>query len=1127
MRARPTQSQVQVCISVILVVATLVSFTDAVCPTSSTWRDPAPSANGPASPPLSTTTTPVVFNLPSYNDWNYNSWYGGLSSFSQLPAGATSNGVNVGGALQAAHVSWQGADTILMSMSMDYYWRKNHPYSMSLDVLTSRDGLAVNMSVCAFPSYNVTRGKGWYEDGVLNAVICFPFTQTGNNLAKSTAWTSVTTTFTPTADIPITPIAVYMVTAPDENPSSLYFKNMKFTALSAPYVAPTQLTKASELVNLRKPTTGLTAQNRATCPHLQTGLLHWHNPLTWGGVVPSPSSVITLPANSKVLISSCSLVPGAVYKKIVVPATSQLIFSDSTYSMTIQDIDVRGQLIMGSSTCRMNGNIEIVFSGQYTTNDTIAPKMGSKGIAVAKGGYISVQGKQYYKTWSRLAAHAYAYESIIYLQDTVNWEPGQKVFITTSKYKDELNNQNEVRVIRSVSGNIVEFTEPLKFFHYGGQEYQAEVGLLSRRIVFRGANDSDANQFGGHVLTMSNGQFAGIELIKMGQTNLRGRYPLHFHLAGVVNNSYISDCSTHDTFYRCYTIHGTNNLLLTQNVAFNAIGHCYYIEDGVEENNTISFNLAASVHTIGRPANGAAENGQSGETIQQSPTLTQPADAAAGCFYITNAYNRIVGNAASGGWASYSFPNLATPVGAFRNSTNIKPEARTTLEFDGNSAHSAGYFFEAFGACVYCGGRLYYDSDSTDQLTYISGRQARETRDANGNMVWMRWTNLRVSQCRGGLGHWGNQIEVDGYESQDNEISGSLFGYAWMNNAIVNAFSNNPVDLRRSVYYETLKRQGFQFYDTITHTILSNINFRNFQHDATAENPERDNAVFVSMTYSDRFKPQQISATRNITFTNVQLSQRLGLNIIETSASRYFNLIDWDGSVVGQSTPQILGSYLTTWWNYDAACQVSSVFRVYYCPKGSAVIGDIVFMSPGLTYNDEDNYVILGNSTLFGPNLPPGGQTAFITNNPGITGILNLGWYLNFDNLVSAKSFVIDIRQIPYGTYILLALPYPAGTTFSGRAARDWGTQYNTTLVQASSQAAVLAGNGYLYYFDGGNLFIKLTNPLNTGAPIESFARGGVSIHDLCWEYSYYVTATCPTADCKRTVPGVLPTWST
>jgi hypothetical protein len=46
------------------------------------------------------------------------------------------------------------------------------------------------------------------------------------------------------------------------------------------------------------------------------------------------------------------------------------------------------------------------------------------------------------------------------------------------------------------------------------------------------------------------------------------------------------------------TIHATNGVYLYGNVAFDVHGHCYYLEDGVEERNILEKNLAAYVHPI-------------------------------------------------------------------------------------------------------------------------------------------------------------------------------------------------------------------------------------------------------------------------------------------------------------------------------------------------------------------------------------------------------------------------------------------------------------------------------------------------------------------------------------------------
>lgn len=63
----------------------------------------------------------------------------------------------------------------------------------------------------------------------------------------------------------------------------------------------------------------------------------------------------------------------------------------------------------------------------------------------------------------------------------------------------------------------------------------------------------------------------------MGQTNIIGRYPLHFHLTGENPTSYFTDNSVVDSMFRCYVVHGTNKSKVLRNVAFNAMGNCYYM----------------------------------------------------------------------------------------------------------------------------------------------------------------------------------------------------------------------------------------------------------------------------------------------------------------------------------------------------------------------------------------------------------------------------------------------------------------------------------------------------------------------------------------------------------------------
>lgn len=122
---------------------------------------------------------------------------------------------------------------------------------------------------------------------------------------------------------------------------------------------------------------------------------------------------------------------------------------------------------------------------------------------------------------------------------------------------------------------------------------------------------------------------------------------MHFHLLGACPDCYFRKSSIHHSFYRCISVHGTNNATVSENVAYDVTGYCYYLEDGVEEFNTLSFNLAAHIHTLG-PNMPWGDSQSIDYLYDETDVLTLPADVTASGFYITNIHNYIKGNAASG-----------------------------------------------------------------------------------------------------------------------------------------------------------------------------------------------------------------------------------------------------------------------------------------------------------------------------------------------------------------------------------------------------------------------------------------------------------------------------------------------
>jgi hypothetical protein len=55
--------------------------------------------------------------------------------------------------------------------------------------------------------------------------------------------------------------------------------------------------------------------------------------------------------------------------------------------------------------------------------------------------------------------------------------------------------------------------------------------------------------------------------------------------------SYIKDSSISRSYFRAVTVHRSNNVVVSGNVAFDIVGHAYYLEDGVEEQNVLEYNL--------------------------------------------------------------------------------------------------------------------------------------------------------------------------------------------------------------------------------------------------------------------------------------------------------------------------------------------------------------------------------------------------------------------------------------------------------------------------------------------------------------------------------------------------------
>ncbi|MGZ5945602.1 MAG: hypothetical protein ACXWKV_03475, partial [Caulobacteraceae bacterium] len=170
-------------------------------------------------------------------------------------------------------------------------------------------------------------------------------------------------------------------------------------------------------------------------------------------------------------------------------------------------------------------------------------------------------------------------------------------------------------------------------------------------------------------------------------------YPIHWHIEGDGQGQYIENSAIHDTYSRCVTVHGTNNLRIQNNVTYNTVGHCYFMEDAVETGNQFLHNLAmmTKCHPDGKPCD--ATNARHGSTEgQKAKDVLLPSDNTASSFWITNPDNIYRDNVAAGSEETGFWIALPEhPTGAFKGqpgSEKIWPRRTPVREFSGNVGHS-------------------------------------------------------------------------------------------------------------------------------------------------------------------------------------------------------------------------------------------------------------------------------------------------------------------------------------------------------------------------------------------------------------------------------------------------------
>src|SRR6056300_722805 len=575
----------------------------------------------------------------------------------------------------------------------------------------------------------------------------------------------------------------------------------------------------------------------------------WSDPASWpDNKVPAAGDRVVIASDQDMILD---VSPPALAGLTI---NGKLRFSDNTdLELTTEWIMVFGELEIGTEARPHTSKATITLTDKVKDEQLMG--MGDRGIMLS-GGTLNLHGNRS-NTWTKLARTAEAGSTSIDVLNADQWQAGDEIVLASTDYDPR---QAERRTITAISGNTITLDAPLEYMHFGKITFdvdeRGEVGLLTRNIKVQASSDAAETYFGGHIMAMVTSKMyvEGVELNRMEQHLELARYPIHWHLVGDGGKGqYVRNAAIHDTFNRCVTVHGTNDLRVENNVTYNTVGHCFFMEDGIETGNAFVKNLA--IQTKCHPtmecvpnnlaANGEidAENRRELREISFSGRHTLlPSDNTVSSYWITNPDNSYIDNVAAGSDSTgFWFSIPMHPNGAFLgsdDSLNTWPRRTPLRAFRGNVAHSN---FDGFMI------DRHIDEDNTFGLASWPLQPLADPDDLESEVMETHFENLTAWKNRnGGLWGRGDLYVYSNMTLADNAIGmtqaagdiGSLpFSSRLIDGLVVGETDNigNPSTPEEIAYGRSLPKpaipdfpiRGYEYYDYRDDVI--NTTFVNFQ----------------------------------------------------------------------------------------------------------------------------------------------------------------------------------------------------------------------------------------------------------------------------------------------------------
>ncbi len=778
----------------------------------------------------------------------------------------------------------------------------------------------------------------------------------------------------------------------------------------------------------------------------------WSDPASWPeGKVPGEGDAVTIGRDRNILLD------------VSPPALRSLTINGKLSFSNDRDIDLTtdwiyvpgGELAIGSEANPYKRKATITLTDKVPGEDVNT--MGDRGIMLLRG-TLNLHGDRAH-TWTKLARTAKAGSNQIEVLDASGWRQGDEIALASTDFNPR---QTEKRTITAVKGNRITLDKPLDYMHYGeitfGVDERGEVGLLSRNIKIQASQDSETSYFGGHIMAMAGSKMfvSSVELSRMGQHLQLARYPIHWHLIGDGQGQYIRNSAIHDTYSRCVTVHGTNNLLVENNVTFNNVGHCFFMEDGIETGNQFIRNLGMQTKchpTLPcEPTNLTIEHQSTNG--QKSKHVLIPSDNTVSTFWITNPDNIYQGNVAAGSdQIGFWIALPQHPTGQFEGTEISKktwPRRMPLRAFSGNTAHSNfdGLMFDRGqnpdGTFSVGGAGHEAHADPADPKSKVMPAVVEDYtgyKNRNG-AIWGRgeyhlFKNLKLADNAIGFTHAAGAVGSAPYTSR---VTDSLF--VGESGNIGNPATPAEIAYGRSLPHDDadFPIRGYEYYD-YRHDVV-NTKFVNYTDNATREAGAISYLLFTSFGMSTE------NMTEGLTFENAkpvhfpEVQRRWSSDFGGRAAYRSAAFRDKDGSVGG-----VPGAYIVIdngIASSEQDCVIKASWNAAVCPgdMGRFSIGDTREFPEFATGPATDPVVLQRNGKRYEYNgettLPSGAEIRVAT---------------------AKDKLALHLREMDKGSWVIFELP---GFTTSIEGA------------QLASLEALRAASATAYFRDKNALWVKL-----------------------------------------------------